>query len=329
MQTVKFIYDTGSTTENTITIKDLSVEWEQALWGFDGYSITGKRRNRVRSYKPVITIQFEHDDQLRTVAKEIYDTLESGEVFLETDDYYFSVAPQEFSSTHEYQNQIRRKPSTMVLVGDLQNIGTPTFTPDPLPDPKLLPIIVSLTATPTDEGVELCYEIDDRIPTRKVVAIGDVVSSGIIEYRVEATPGTFNKNAVGNSVSSGTVTTSTLSSTTQSAIGTASSSGTVTTSAESAINYGDVPTVCKTATGLRVEWVADAGADNYNLQRRVDSGSWTTISTGFIGTTFNDSYPASVPTSSIEYRVSACTSFGCGAYGDPSISTTYNSAISC
>lgn len=191
------------------------------------------------------------------------------------------------------------------------------------------PVIVSLTATAQDEGVKLCYEVDDFLPMLEVKVNGASVSFGSVQYLVESAPGEFSRNALGSCISSGTVTTSVDSPNEISVTGSLVASGTVTTSAESSITFGAEPTVCKTSTGLRVEWTAEAEADSYNLQRSEDSGAWTTISTGFIGTTYNDSYPSTVPDTTIQYRVSACNEFGCGAYSDPSIATTYNSALSC
>ena len=191
------------------------------------------------------------------------------------------------------------------------------------------PKIVSLQATPGDEKVTLCWEVDDFIIPKEIPAEGSVLASGTVSTLVVTSPTEQSLTVQGSVVADGSVTISVLTSDEVSVTGSVVADGSVTTSVESAIIYGDVPTACKTGTGLRVEWDADAGADNYNLQRRKDGGSWVTIATGFIGTTFNDAGPASSPTSTYEYRISACTEFGCGAYGEASIATTYNGALSC
>lgn len=119
MKTITLVYVTNSVTEREITIKDFSFRWEQLLWGDDKPSITGARRNRFRAYQPVLTLEFEHDDQLRTVAEEVHETLKTGTVFFDAGEFFVSVVPEEFTSSHNYKSKIRRKPSMIVFKGDL------------------------------------------------------------------------------------------------------------------------------------------------------------------------------------------------------------------
>lgn len=77
-----------------------------------------------------------------------------------------------------------------------------------------------------------------------------------------------------------------------------------------------VPGAAMTGQTYEVLWDAVTNVDSYKLERRVDSGSWTTVYTG-PGLSYTDT--AVVGWSSVQYRVSAGTG---GAYGTPLESDT-------
>ena len=117
--TLKYI-DNGETTD-TITIKDFSFKWVEVLWNDDSVSITGKKRNNHRGYQGVLELQFEYDEQLLSVSEKIKDTLDNfGVVQYIDDDGVIPVVPDEFEYKDEYVNQVKKKPSTLVLMGDIQ-----------------------------------------------------------------------------------------------------------------------------------------------------------------------------------------------------------------
>lgn len=77
-----------------------------------------------------------------------------------------------------------------------------------------------------------------------------------------------------------------------------------------------VPGAAMTGQTYEVLWDAVTNVDSYKLERRVDSGSWTTVYTG-PGLSYTDT--AVVGWSRVQYRVSAGTG---GAYGTPLESDT-------
>lgn len=77
-----------------------------------------------------------------------------------------------------------------------------------------------------------------------------------------------------------------------------------------------VPGAAMVGQSLVVSWEAVEGADAYKLERRINSGSWTTVYTG-PGLSYTDT--AVVGWSRVQYRVSAGTG---GAYGTPLESDT-------
>lgn len=121
--TITLKYISGTTTEKEITVKDFSFVWAEEFWD-KGVSITGNKRNSHRGYKPLLELNFENDVQLNTVAKEIFDTLQGGSVQYSTNDGDIPIVPTEFSSLGDYLYQIERKPSTLVLEGNIQSSRT-------------------------------------------------------------------------------------------------------------------------------------------------------------------------------------------------------------
>lgn len=119
--TLKYITDT--TVGKDITVKDFDFVWVEEFWD-KGVSITGKKRNAHRGYKPLLELQFENDIQLNTVAKEILDTLQTGTVYYTNEKGDLPLVPTEFRSFGDYLNQIERKPSTLVLEGNIQSNRT-------------------------------------------------------------------------------------------------------------------------------------------------------------------------------------------------------------
>jgi len=117
MITLKYITDI--TTERQIVVKDYSFKWIDEHWE-DGISITGKKRNVLRGYRPVLELNFEHDWQLNEVAEEIFTVLQTGIVQYSTTEGEIPVVPTSFESRGDYLRQVRRKPSTLVLEGNIQ-----------------------------------------------------------------------------------------------------------------------------------------------------------------------------------------------------------------
>ena len=121
MTSVTLRYITDTTTSRVITVKDVSFDWIEEFWGEKELSITGKKRNNHRGYRSVLRIEFENDEQLNTVAKEIYDTLSDGTVQYFNEDGAIPVVPSDFISSRDYVPQISIKPSTLVLEGNIQS----------------------------------------------------------------------------------------------------------------------------------------------------------------------------------------------------------------
>ena len=88
-------------------------------------------------------------------------------------------------------------------------------------------------------------------------------------------------------------------------------------------NQPNAPTVNNSTRGvLAVSWVAPADNGStitgYTLQRRLDTGAWSTVYTG-TNTSFSDS--GVVKGSSYQYQVLATNAFGSSAYSNASISS--------
>lgn len=116
---LKYITDTES--EDTITIKDFSFKWIEVLWGEEAVSITGKKRNNHRGYQAVLELNFEYDEQLLSVSENIKSTLDSnGVIQYKSNDDIIPVVPEDFRYTDDYIRQIKKKPSTLVLKGNIQ-----------------------------------------------------------------------------------------------------------------------------------------------------------------------------------------------------------------
>ena len=119
--TIILKYIGTTTTEDEITVKDFSFQWIEQFWEDQGVSITGKKRNNHRGYMPVLELNFEYDEQLLSVSEKIKDTLDNfGVVQYIDDDGVIPVVPDEFEYKDEYVNQVKKKPSTLVLMGDIQ-----------------------------------------------------------------------------------------------------------------------------------------------------------------------------------------------------------------
>lgn len=107
--------------EDTITIKDFSFKWIEVFWNDGEVSITGNKRNNHRGYQPVLELNFEYDTQLNTVAQKISDAISAGDTIqYVTDDGVLPVVPEQFESVEDYVNRISKKPSTLVLEGNIQ-----------------------------------------------------------------------------------------------------------------------------------------------------------------------------------------------------------------
>jgi len=121
MTDITLKYITGTTTEDTITIKDFSFKWVEVLWDQDRVSITGKKRNNHRGYQAVLELNFEYDEQLLSVSENIKSTLDSnGVIQYESDDTIIPVVPSDFNYSDDYIRQVKTKPSTLVLEGNIQ-----------------------------------------------------------------------------------------------------------------------------------------------------------------------------------------------------------------
>lgn len=120
--TLKYITNTETT--DTITIKDFNFKWVEVLWEDQGVSITGKKRNLHRGYQAVLELNFEYDEQLNAVAENIKSTLDDDGVIQYIDSGAIPVVPSSYESRDDYVYQINRKPSTLVLEGDIQDTRT-------------------------------------------------------------------------------------------------------------------------------------------------------------------------------------------------------------
>lgn len=93
-------------------------------------------------------------------------------------------------------------------------------------------------------------------------------------------------------------------------------------SAKPEISSIDVPDAAMVGQTIDITWESADSAENYKLERRVDSGGWTQVYAG-VALVYNDR--AQAEWTSVQYRVSASIS---GVYGDPILSKTVNIAPS-
>lgn len=93
-------------------------------------------------------------------------------------------------------------------------------------------------------------------------------------------------------------------------------------SAKPEISSIDVPDAAMVGQTIEITWESADSAENYKLERRVDSGGWTQVYAG-VALVYNDR--AQAEWTSVQYRVSASIS---GVYGDPILSKTVNSVPS-
>lgn len=120
--TITLKYVGNTTTEDDITIKDMSFRWVEVFWNDDEVSITGKKRNNHRGYQAVLELNFEYDEQLLNVSENIKTALDAGEVVqYSSNDGEIVVVPSSFEYRDDYINQIKTKPSTLVLEGNIQS----------------------------------------------------------------------------------------------------------------------------------------------------------------------------------------------------------------
>lgn len=89
-------------------------------------------------------------------------------------------------------------------------------------------------------------------------------------------------------------------------------------SAKPEISSIDVPDAAMVDQTIDITWESADSAENYKLERRVDSGGWTQVYAG-VALVYNDR--AQAEWTSVQYRVSASIS---GVYGDPILSKTVN-----
>lgn len=89
-------------------------------------------------------------------------------------------------------------------------------------------------------------------------------------------------------------------------------------SAKPEISSIDVPNAAMVGQTIDITWESADSAENYKLERRVDSGGWTQVYAG-VALVYNDR--AQAEWTSVQYRVSASIS---GVYGDPILSKTVN-----
>ncbi len=89
-------------------------------------------------------------------------------------------------------------------------------------------------------------------------------------------------------------------------------------SAKPEISSIDVPDAAMVGQTIDITWESADSAENYKLERRVDSGGWTQVYAG-VALLYNDR--AQAEWTSVQYRVSASIS---GVYGDPILSKTVN-----
>mgnify|MGYP002193090914 FL=1 len=89
-------------------------------------------------------------------------------------------------------------------------------------------------------------------------------------------------------------------------------------SAKPEISSIDVPDAAMVGQTIDITWESADSAENYKLERRVDSGGWTQVYAG-VALVYNDR--AQAEWTSVQYRVSASIS---GVYGDPILSKTVN-----
>lgn len=108
-------------TEDVITIKDASLQWDEMLWGVDGVSVTGKKRENHRGWQAYLEIDFEYSSQLISVAENIKLALDEGNIIQYMEDGVIPITPVSFKYTDDYKSQIKRKPSTLVLEGNIQD----------------------------------------------------------------------------------------------------------------------------------------------------------------------------------------------------------------
>ena len=89
-------------------------------------------------------------------------------------------------------------------------------------------------------------------------------------------------------------------------------------SAKPEISSIDVPDAAMVGQTIDITWESADSAENYKLERRVDSGGWTQVYAG-VALVYNDR--AQAEWTCVQYRVSASIS---GVYGDPILSKTVN-----
>lgn len=121
MKTITLKFDTGTITEKVITVHDFEFNQKEILWDDEDVSITGKKRNTHRGYQAELILEFEHNDQLLSVAQDIYNTLKVGSVYYAAQGEDINMVPVEFEHTNNYLWQIRRRTAVLVLEGDLED----------------------------------------------------------------------------------------------------------------------------------------------------------------------------------------------------------------
>ena len=87
-------------------------------------------------------------------------------------------------------------------------------------------------------------------------------------------------------------------------------------SAKPEISSIDVPDAAMVGQTIDITWESADSAENYKLERRVDSGGWTQVYAG-VALVYNDR--AQAEWTSVQYRVSASIS---GVYSTPMVSNT-------
>lgn len=121
MTSITLEYITGTTDTDTIVIKDASFKWVQEYYP-EAVSIGGQRRNDTRGFSPVLVLEFEHDIQLVSVFNKILSTiLDDGVIRYSTSDGVLPMYPENAIYINDFKNQIKRKSSTLVLTGNIQD----------------------------------------------------------------------------------------------------------------------------------------------------------------------------------------------------------------
>lgn len=124
MTEITFKYITNSETTETVTVKDVIFAWNQVYWE-EKRSIGGKTFNDTRGFEAVLELQFEHNDQLLSVANNINNTVANeGVVQYVVGGRILPVVAESAVINKDYIYQIAKKPSTLLLKGNIQDDTT-------------------------------------------------------------------------------------------------------------------------------------------------------------------------------------------------------------